>query len=194
MFGLFKKKPRHTRRDDMIYMSRAIANKAFIRQAALLRQEGKSPVLFYFFESTAEALMQADPSFDLPLHKAERLLNDLGARSALRAQSTPTILFMEHHPSLATEQAVLAAIEELFPDGSATVGFYAGLDDPLMQRFGSEKIIDLMKKMGMKDNEAISHSMVTASIRRAQEKISAKVTAETKCNSAEEWMKINLGA
>jgi hypothetical protein len=151
-------------------------------------------VLFYFFESTAEALMQADPSFDLPLHKAERLLNDLGARSALRAQSTPTILFMEHHPSLATEQAVLAAIEELFPDGSATVGFYAGLDDPLMQRFGSEKIIDLMKKMGMKDNEAISHSMVTASIRRAQEKISAKVTAETKCNSAEEWMKINLGA
>jgi hypothetical protein len=190
MFGFFKKKSLHKRLDDKIYMTRATANAAFTAHARQLNAENKA-VLLYFFEGSLDQLKKQDPSFDLPMLKAEKLVNDLSVRGSVKGKNAPTLLFLEHHPGASTESSVIAAIEELFPDGNAAIGFYAGLDEPLMKRFGSDKIIELMKKMGMKDDEAISHSMVTASIKRAQEKISAKVSTEMSANSQEEWMNVN---
>lgn len=48
--------------------------------------------------------------------------------------------------------------------------FYISLEDDLMRMFGSERIAKLMDRMGLKEGEAIQHSMVTASIERAQKK------------------------
>jgi len=61
-----------------------------------------------------------------------------------------------------------------------------------MQQFGSEKIIELMKKLGMKDDEVISSSIVTKSVENAQKKIAKKVTNAINAKSQEEWVKINL--
>ncbi|MEO7081793.1 MAG: preprotein translocase subunit SecA [Flavobacteriales bacterium] len=49
--------------------------------------------------------------------------------------------------------------------------FYISLEDDLMRMFGSERIAKLMDRMGLKEGEVIQHSMVTASIERAQKKV-----------------------
>lgn len=49
--------------------------------------------------------------------------------------------------------------------------FYVSLEDPLMRLFQSERIAKMMDRMGHKDGEVIQHSMVTASIERAQKKV-----------------------
>ena len=49
--------------------------------------------------------------------------------------------------------------------------FYLSLDDDLMRRFASEKVKNMMKRLGMKSDEAIEHSMVTKSIERAQKQV-----------------------
>lgn len=49
--------------------------------------------------------------------------------------------------------------------------FYVSLEDNLMRLFGSERIARWMSRMGMKEGEVISHSMVTKSIERAQRKV-----------------------
>ena len=49
--------------------------------------------------------------------------------------------------------------------------FYVSLEDDLMRMFGSERISKLMDRMGLKEGEVIQHSMVTASIERAQKKV-----------------------
>ncbi len=49
--------------------------------------------------------------------------------------------------------------------------FYVSLEDDLMRMFGSERIAKLMDRMGLKEGEVIQHSMVTASIERAQKKV-----------------------
>ncbi|HEY6160003.1 MAG TPA: hypothetical protein VI112_02240, partial [Bacteroidia bacterium] len=115
-------------------------------------------------------------------------------RSAIRSKSSPLLVFAEHYPLSSTEDAVLSGIENIFGEdaGNVQVRFYTALDEPMMKIFGADKIIDLVKKMGMKDDEAITHAMVTKSIHNAQEKLNSKVTAEVKCNSAEEWMKVNV--
>ncbi|HEX2617314.1 MAG TPA: SEC-C metal-binding domain-containing protein, partial [Flavobacteriales bacterium] len=49
--------------------------------------------------------------------------------------------------------------------------FYISLEDDLMRMFGSERIAKLMDRLGLKEGEVIQHSMVTASIERAQKKV-----------------------
>ena len=49
--------------------------------------------------------------------------------------------------------------------------FYVSLEDDLMRMFNSERIARLMDRLGLKEGEVIQHSMVTASIERAQKKV-----------------------
>ena len=49
--------------------------------------------------------------------------------------------------------------------------FFVSLEDNLMRLFGSDRIANLMDRMGLKEGEVIQHSMVTKSIERAQKKI-----------------------
>ena len=52
--------------------------------------------------------------------------------------------------------------------------FYLSLEDDLMRLFGSDRIAKVMDRMGIKDGEVITHSMVTKSIQRAQKKVEAR--------------------
>ncbi|MCW8930044.1 MAG: preprotein translocase subunit SecA [Gammaproteobacteria bacterium] len=49
--------------------------------------------------------------------------------------------------------------------------FYLSLDDNLMRIFASEKMANLMRKLGMEKGEAIEHKWVTRSIENAQRKV-----------------------
>ncbi len=49
--------------------------------------------------------------------------------------------------------------------------FYLSLDDDLMRRFASEKVKNMMRRLGMKSDEAIEHNMVSKSIERAQKQV-----------------------
>ncbi|HEU5292145.1 MAG TPA: hypothetical protein VFU05_15955, partial [Cyclobacteriaceae bacterium] len=68
----------------------------------------------------------------------------------------------------------------------------SSLDEPLFQHFGGEKLIDTMKKLGMKEDEVIGHSFVTSAIRNAQKKLEKKVRIEKTANGAEEWFRLNV--
>ena len=49
--------------------------------------------------------------------------------------------------------------------------FFVSLEDDLMRKFGSERIARIMDRMGLKEGEVITHSMVSKSIERAQKKV-----------------------
>jgi len=49
--------------------------------------------------------------------------------------------------------------------------FYVSLEDDLMRIFGSERIAGLMDRLGLKEGEVITHSMISKSIERAQKKV-----------------------
>lgn len=49
--------------------------------------------------------------------------------------------------------------------------FFVSLEDELMRLFGSDKVAKLMDRMGLKEGEVISHSMISKSIERAQKKV-----------------------
>ena len=49
--------------------------------------------------------------------------------------------------------------------------FYLSLEDDLMRRFAGPKIIAMLHKLGLRDDEVLTHSMVTRSVERAQKKV-----------------------
>ncbi|MAE72378.1 MAG: preprotein translocase subunit SecA, partial [Gemmatimonadetes bacterium] len=49
--------------------------------------------------------------------------------------------------------------------------FYLSLEDDLMRLFGSDRIANIMDRMGVEEGEVIEHPMVTRSIERAQRKV-----------------------
>jgi len=52
--------------------------------------------------------------------------------------------------------------------------FYLSLEDNLMRLFASEKVANMMRRMGMEKGEAIEHRIVTNSIEKAQRKVEAR--------------------
>jgi preprotein translocase subunit SecA len=52
--------------------------------------------------------------------------------------------------------------------------FYLSLDDNLMRIFASERVSNIMRRLGMEEGEAIEHRMVTNSIEKAQRKVEGR--------------------
>ena len=97
-----------------------------------------------------------------------------------------TPVFTEHYPLHTRE------LELIKNWGAKQILVFSAMDEPLFKHFGSEKMIPLMKMLGMKEEEVIEHSMVSKSIIKGQEKISEQVSLEQSANSQEEWMQKNI--
>ncbi|MCR5537230.1 MAG: preprotein translocase subunit SecA [Succinivibrio sp.] len=52
--------------------------------------------------------------------------------------------------------------------------FYLSMDDNLMKLFGSEKLKNFMKKMGMEDGQPLEHKFITRAIESAQRKVETR--------------------
>lgn len=52
--------------------------------------------------------------------------------------------------------------------------FYLSMEDPLMRIFASDRVAGMMKKLGMKEGEAIEHPWVSRAIENAQRKVEGR--------------------
>ncbi len=96
------------------------------------------------------------------------------------------LVFLEHYP-LAAKELEFAEKHHL-----ASSLVFSSMDEPLFVFFGSEKMIPLVKLLGIKENEPIEHSYVSQSIHKGQHKIADKVTSEHLADSQDEWMRKNM--
>lgn len=79
------------------------------------------------------------------------------------------IIGTERHESRRVDRQLRGRAGRQGDPGSSQ--FFVSLEDQLMRLFGSERISNLMLKMGIEDGEVIQHSMITKSIERAQKKV-----------------------
>jgi hypothetical protein len=120
------------------------------------------------------------------------LVRALQTPSVLTQSSTSelAVIVAEHHPRAKTDLSVIEIVEKL--PCRATVHFHTSLDDPLLKHFGGEKLVTLVKRLGMDESECIAHRFVTSAIRNAQENLEQKVSHDLPTESIEDWFKFNL--
>ena len=86
-----------------------------------------------------------------------------------RAAGGLAIIGTERHESRRVDRQLRGRSGRQGDPGSSH--FYVSLEDNLMRLFMPERIARIMDRLGLKEGEVISHSMVTNSIERAQKKV-----------------------
>ena len=79
------------------------------------------------------------------------------------------IIGTERHESRRVDRQLRGRAGRQGDPGSSV--FYVSLEDDLMRLFGSERISNVMDKLGFEEGEMIEHSMISKSIERAQKKV-----------------------
>lgn len=79
------------------------------------------------------------------------------------------IIGTERHESRRVDRQLRGRAGRQGDPGSSV--FFVSLEDDLMRLFGSERISNVMDKLGFQEGEMIEHSMISKSIERAQKKV-----------------------
>jgi hypothetical protein len=107
-------------------------------------------------------------------------------RAVAANRENKMIVFAEHHPLSCKELTLFKALN------LTEAPVLSSLDEPLFMRFGGERTLELMKKLGMKEDEVIGSNLITRALHNAQQKIEKQVTAEREAHSQQEWFALNL--
>jgi preprotein translocase subunit SecA len=83
------------------------------------------------------------------------------------AEVAADILVVGRNDSRAADDGIVRFADALGPN--AHIAFHLSLEDPLLQAFGG-KIRPILEKLGMHEDEPITHAMVTRAIANAQAK------------------------
>jgi len=96
------------------------------------------------------------------------------------------IVLLERYPLYHREHDFLVQLQDV------EITALVSMDEPLMLYFGGERLISLMGKMGMDENEAMEHTMINSAIENAQKKLDGRVLDEQGFSqSMEEWFQKN---
>ncbi|MBC7949424.1 MAG: hypothetical protein H7Y42_16175 [Chitinophagaceae bacterium] len=177
MFNFFKKKENTIKITDTIWMTQQAKWNGL---AALWKKDQQIAIITWFEDSfhQLEKVLQNDA---LPL-ECLFLARSLNSHQLAGKK----IIFSEHHPLFHKEQDHFRQWQ------LRHVHVHSALDEPLFQYFGGEKIIGMMKELGMSDEGMIEHSMISNAIRNAQQKIEKKVSTEFAATSQQQWIARNL--
>ena len=178
MFGLFGKKEKGIATNDQVWLSQ----KAKLQAAQKMIEANSSCLLVFWFEySLNEFLVLSHVSSE----STQVVLAESLSQESIAGK---LIIFGEHHPLRKKEQVLFQKLQ------LNQVPVLVSLEEPFIHYFGGERTIELMRKMGVQENEVIAHAMITRSIENAQRKIEEEVLAERKASSAKEWFQLNLGS
>jgi hypothetical protein len=92
------------------------------------------------------------------------------------------VLFLEHYPLFSKEENLVGKAKPV------KVWFVTSLDDALLSVF-SGNVVQLMQRLGMKEDECIEHKMIGKSIINAQKRIEKESWTDFSAKSGDEWMK-----
>ncbi len=171
---------------DRVWLDLAARDRAVVRAA----REGPVLVLAFFDETLArvrEALRQAGCS------EGPGLLV-VRADALVTVPSGSAVILAERHPLPAFTRALCQKLQGLAP--TVTPLCFGALDDPLMQSFGGERIVHLMKQLGMEPDEPIEHPLISSSLAKASKKLEQRlgpaVSRLAPAASMAEWFQKNL--
>ena len=94
---------------------------------------------------------------------------DIKLDEVARAAGGLKIIGTEHHESRRIDNQLRGRSGRQGDPGESR--FYLSLEDDLMRLFGSEKLMNMFKSLGVAENEQIEHKMLSSAIEKAQKKI-----------------------
>ncbi len=182
--------------DDMIYKTKREKFKAVIDEVERLIGEGRPVLVGTTSVETSELLSKMLKMKKIPhnvlnakLHQKEADIvaqagepgrvtiatnmagrgTDIKLKGDVKDKGGLAIIGTERHESRRVDRQLRGRAGRQGDPGSSL--FFVSLEDDLMRLFGSERIAQVMDRMGLEEGEVIQHSMITKQIERAQKKV-----------------------
>ena len=205
VFSFFKSdKPNFS---DKVWKSTEYALKGMITDALQMITRNEMPIALSFFDDTSQQIKEflnakQVPYFVLDSSNMQEAATQsnvifiLGAGIVYSSSQLVTFLldqskkqkvnflFFGHYPISTRENKILDKIKPLI---NSSTTFYSSLDDGAFKIFGADLIKTTLEKLGLADEEAIEHDMVSRSMKNAREKIEENVKHEIVCSTEKEW-------
>ena len=140
--------------------------------SAMLKQKGIKHNVLNAKHHKKEAEIVAEAGFAQSVTIATNMAGrgtDIKLGEGVKEAGGLAIIGTERHDSRRVDRQLRGRSGRQGDPGSSQ--FFVCLEDDLMRKFGSERIAKLMDRMGLKEGEVITHSMVSKSIERAQKKV-----------------------
>lgn len=99
------------------------------------------------------------------------------------------VIAIEHHLLPGPDERVRAFAAAL--PHRCRLQIHAALDDAVLRAFAGDWVAEVLRTLGMKEDEAIESALVHRRIRSAQRRIAKTATGHQPAWSAEEWMAAN---
>ena len=120
---------------------------------------------------------------------AGNLNSGLAASLNLEAPAIIDIIVGERHPLPSVDDRLEEFADEL--PCRCRFSHHVSLEDAMMKVFAGDWVKNVLKQLGMSEDEAIESEMVSRRIRSAQKKIEGRTFGSLNANSAEEWLEKN---
>lgn len=120
---------------------------------------------------------------------ATNLDTDLAASLTLDESAIIDIIVGERHPLPSVDDGLEAFADEL--PCRCRFSHHLSLEDAVMEIFGGEWVQNVLRNLGMSEDEAIESNMVSRRIRQAQQKIEGRAFGSSDADSAAAWLEKN---
>lgn len=209
MFSFFKKNSPSPQYTDKVWKRSQYARKGMLMMAMMKFQQGKPSIIISFFKSEMDELIADMHNYQLDYV----LLNESTALDLIKPviyflhtddiKKVSVSVFLKHNVTSFSNEVYSPShypinniesdlLNLLAADGYKKFTFCLSFEDPLLKMFASENLLPLLEKLGLEEEEAIEHAMVTQSIKRARQKLDDSITQEKKATSPKEWFELNV--
>lgn len=181
--------------EDRIWLSKKAKLDGIENEIALALADGHGPDAIFVVAHFQDCLDELQAMVSQNRFDLDRLLVALAEalpESPSRAfEESRNVLFIigERHPLPSHDERILRVARSL--SCRCRLVFNSSLDDALLQAFSGEWLEGVLKRLGMKEDEAIESRMVSRRLRDAQQRIAKRATGDKHARSAQEWMEQN---
>ncbi len=158
--------------------------------------DAKGPAAIFVTAHFQDTLNELVEGIDVEQCEGRVLLTKadaLGAFSASQVAFDHTqpvlIIVAERHPLSVHDKAVSQFGSNL--SSECQIVYHLSLEDPLMRPFAGEWVENVLRSLGMTEDQAIQSRMVERRLERALRRIEAEATGDQPADSAEEWLERN---
>jgi len=120
---------------------------------------------------------------------ADKLNTTIAASVTADESATIDIIVGERHPLPSVDDRLEEFADEL--PCSCRFSHHVSLEDAVIRVFAGDWISNVLKQLGMKEDEAIESQMVSRRIRQAQQKLEGRAFGNLDAESATEWLEKN---
>lgn len=110
-------------------------------------------------------------------------------RAHAESSTRAAVLAPEIHPTAGRDEQVESFVRSLPFERS--LDYYVSLDSPIMRVFGAERLMPIISRLGLAENERLEHPFLFDAVRKAQKRIGSVARGDQPAASVAEWFNLN---